>query len=596
MTPWFLTDPERLRRERAGVDELLLRSGDWFIGAEWVLDGDLCLDVLIRAHGHDYDVRVSFPSLYPDAPAVVRPRNMQNRVSTHQYGGADGPLCLEWGPDNWHRDVTAVQMLESAHRLFEIENPLGRDRQEQPVIAPSRHRLTTGQALRGEESRWYYSGQLHEFLRTHPKNSVGGFRFSLRILEGSMIVLVHEAMLLGGEVWKDTLIPTIIPEAKQTDLFAGVWFNTDLAAVGAPENLDALRVLLADMGAHKLLATDGTSPIEGVQRTIAGVLIVDGSGEPHLFVVTGSRNVIRFSTVRSEAESVHSRAPDFADLSKSCVGIVGLGSAGSKIAISLARMGVRKFYIVDHDVLLPENLQRHALDWQGVTQHKVDATAIAIRQIASDAQVNVCRLHLTGQESNASVSGALKRLGECDLIVDASANPKVFNLLAAIARTTARPLVWLEIFGGGIGGLIARSRPGLDPRPLDMRGAYLQYCTDHPDETSGASVRDYAVETSDGEVLVASDADIAVIAHHAARFASDCLVPSRHSKFPFSMYLIGLAKAWVFEAPFATIPISMESFSVSQPQDDESNDLGPDNVAFLLNLLNKCKDASASAT
>jgi hypothetical protein len=129
-----------------------------------------------------------------------------------------------------------------------------------------------------------------------------------------------------------------------------------------------------------------------------------------------------------------------------------------------------------------------------------------------------------------------------------------------------------------------------------MRGAYLQYCTDHPDETSGASVRDYAVETSDGEVLVASDADIAVIAHHAARFASDCLVPSRHSKFPFSMYLIGLAKAWVFEAPFATIPISMESFSVSQPQDDESNDLGPDNVAFLLNLLNKCKDASASAT
>jgi len=172
----------------------------------------------------------------------------------------------------------------------------------------------------------------------------------------------------------------------------------------------------------------------------------------------------------------------------------------------------------------------------------------------------------------------------------------VFNLLAALARAYARPMVWLEIFAGGIGGLISRSRPGLDPTPQDMRGAYLQYCTDNSNPDAGTFVRDYAVETADGEVIQASDADVSVIAHHAAGFVSDCLLHKERSKYPYSMYLIGLQKAWVFEAPFETIPVSMASFPVYHPEPDKSADLGPDNVAFLLDLLAKQKNATAPAT
>jgi hypothetical protein len=73
------------------------------------VENELILDAVIRAHGYDYEVRVSFPSLFPEVPAVVRTLNAQQRLSQHQYGGPNGPLCLEWGPDNWHRDVTTVQ-------------------------------------------------------------------------------------------------------------------------------------------------------------------------------------------------------------------------------------------------------------------------------------------------------------------------------------------------------------------------------------------------------------------------------------------------------------------------------------------------------
>ena len=166
--------------------------------------------------------------------------------------------------------------------------------------------------------------------------------------------------------------------------------------MASQESLADLQDLLAGMEEAKFLSTDGTSPVDGFRRPIAGVLIVDRSGELHLFIVLPGEDVIACSRVRSEATPVQTRSPEWDELNGKTIGIVGLGSVGSKIAMSLARMGVRKFYLVDHDVLLPENLQRHALDWQGVVQHKVDAMKVAIGRVAPGAQVEVCRLHISG--------------------------------------------------------------------------------------------------------------------------------------------------------------------------------------------------------
>jgi hypothetical protein len=231
-----------------------------------------------------------------------------------------------------------------------------------------------------------------------------------------------------------------------------------------------------------------------------------------------------------------------------------------------------------------------------VGEHKANAASIAINRINPEIKTEVSRLHLTGQESNASVNGVLNKLAECDLIIDATANPKVFNLLAAVARTSKRPMIWMEVFGGGTGGMVARSRPSLDPTPQDMRGAYLQYCTDNPAPTTSQTNNNYTTETADGEVLTASDSDVAIIAHHAARFVPDCFIPAEQAKFPYSMYLIGLTKAWVFDAPFATIPISMESFSTAGWEPEKTSVYSQDNVQFIVGLLEKQKNATANPT
>ena len=115
--------------------ENLRRSADWLVIADWNIEQDgLCVDAVIRTHGHDYEVRLLYPDLFPHALPIVRPRNAKGRWSGHQYSGENGVLCLEYRPDNWRPEITGAQMLESAHRLLETEYPLGEIVQKGPSL------------------------------------------------------------------------------------------------------------------------------------------------------------------------------------------------------------------------------------------------------------------------------------------------------------------------------------------------------------------------------------------------------------------------------------------------------------------------------
>jgi len=139
MIHWFLANQKRLSLERNAILQLR-QSVDWLVGTEWQLSGGLCVDAVLHVHGHEYEVRLEYPALFPEVPPTVRPRNANGRWTSHQYGN-DGPLCLEWGPDNWHPEVTGAQLLESAYKLLEAENPLDTARQADGATVASRHAL-----------------------------------------------------------------------------------------------------------------------------------------------------------------------------------------------------------------------------------------------------------------------------------------------------------------------------------------------------------------------------------------------------------------------------------------------------------------------
>jgi molybdopterin/thiamine biosynthesis adenylyltransferase len=252
-------------------------------------------------------------------------------------------------------------------------------------------------------------------------------------------------------------------------------------------------------------------------------------------------------------------------LATKTVGLVGCGSIGSKIGISLARTGVCKFVLLDDDILFAHNLVRNDLDWRDVGSHKSEALRRRIQLVNTKATARSRELQLGGQESSSFASTALNLLTECDLIIDATANPDAFNLISAIAVSARKPVVWAEVFAGGTGGLIARSRPGLDPSPQYARRSIENWF-----EQSGASPSqpaiDYGLETEIGP-MIADDGDVSAIAAHAVRLAIDTLIARQPSLFPFSAYAIGLAEDDFFTQPFDVRPIELGP--VIEPEKEE---------------------------
>lgn len=585
---WFLHDLGRLAQERTAIEEIQAKA-TWLQGASWHLKGSgLVLDADIEAHGYLYAVRMIYPPTFPANPPSVWPRvedEGSGLWSAHQYG-RDGDLCLEWGPDTWKPDVTGAQVLESAHRLLEQENPKGVAHGESEfVVAPSRHVPTMGQYMRVAAFRFLATAALRERLKALPTGTHGEIEvLALLSQHETITALVRELRSDENDSWSDSSLPSRLKTYSVA--WPGLFVKTDL-----PETelrVDTLKAFRAAVENHTLfsmrldvvLKESGTATMMLVQDKVEGL---------HLFKIGADNNqLIRFRSLELPPERQWERLGlESEGLAAKSVGVVGLGSAGSKIALTLARSGVTQFVLVDSDLFLPENLVRHTLDWRNVGEHKVIAVEDQLMLISPLVKVDTRRIQLTGQESTASVAGALAALAGCDLIIDATADSSTFNQLAMVAVQYSRALVWLEVYAGGIGGMVARYRPGKDADPHEMREQFHAFTANieaPPPATMNPMEPYSAAPVTAGPPLVASDADVAVIAHQAARLALDALAEREPSTFPYSMYLIGLARSWVFDQAFQTIPIETGPPSASIPPGAPA-EVVDDGVSFVTELL-----------
>lgn len=569
MNLWFLSEPKRLSLEREAIERMQSKS-KWLEGVEWILDSGIVLKAQIKAHEYIYEVKLSYPNLFPQTPPTVKPMDDDSRWSDHQY--TDGALCLEWGPDNWHPSVTGAQVLESAYRLIHAENPLG-SQQEKEYI-PSRHFLTEGQKLRRKNIRFYAKSKFLDVISTFCDNKVANMKFAM-VFENKTLVMHVTALEQEETLWTSSSLPEELKPSKED---VGLILKTQLP-------LEKIQKLKTITDIEELYDKRSVKPLSEEKL----ILVIDKDSNPHaLFSFKNDKELFRIPIVTEN--NVENRNPTYlSELNKRKIGIVGLGSLGSKVAISLARMGVEKFYLVDDDIFLPENIVRHTLDWKSVGAHKVDAVENQLKRISSSAYIKTSKINVTGQEATTSLSAVLSQLGNCDLIIDATASPKVFNFLSAASISYEKPMVWGEIFAGGIGGLIARSRPGIDPEPQTMRHALYETTKQFPDFDFNA-FEPYGIEEETGKVMIASDADVNVIASHLTRLVVDTVSGSDSSMFPYSMYLIGLTTSWIFEAPFDTLPIKTEhlqNYSKEQKVSDE--ELKP-TLEFIKSLLEKNND------
>lgn len=576
---WFLSDLARVARERAAIDELRAQTGSWLKNVDWKITPLLEIDVDIEINGTLYPVTLKYPYVFPSCPPSVFPRGVDTRWSFHQYGRG-GELCLEWGADNWHPDITGADMLASAYRLLSLENPSPQIEQE--IEVPSRDVPTFAQQLRGSRNRFIATPALTARLASLPLHHATKVTVCASGVRRCMAA-VTTIEVDGEPAWKDDRVPVTALDGL---IYSGAAIHLAADTPDLPldgELSDLIRAL-------SRVGIDLASLRSGSMASFFLLLYTEGKTPTLVWLYADSFSA--FATVIVDHDVGSRLGNDYARLAERSACIVGCGSMGSKIATSLARAGVGHFELIDDDVFLPENLVRNDLDWRSLGSHKVDALWGRLHLVQSNTTVNTHRVCLNGQEFSTHIAKALSAAAACDIIIDATADASVFNLLAGIATSEGKPMIWAEVFGGGIGGMMARFIPGQIPTPARMRGMVNHWCAECGVPWVG---QDHGYETGDerGDVLVADDADVSVIAAHAARYALDYLIGHEPRVYNHAVYLIGLKRGWVFNEAFDTYPIEVGQPEQVQPPAVLSAEQHADTVSFVGELLDEMTRAAS---
>jgi len=143
---------------------------------------------------------------------------------------------------------------------------------------------------------------------------------------------------------------------------------------------------------------------------------------------------IKFSSVSCASRSSSTMALragyQTTDLQEKTVTIVGVGAIGSFVAEGLFRAGVRNLVLVDHDRLRPGNLVRHAASASHIGKTKAEAMARTLGFPAAALSRRVDCLPF-----------AIRLVETADLVIDATANEVVTQLLAEAGRVGSRKII-----------------------------------------------------------------------------------------------------------------------------------------------------------
>jgi len=533
---WFQQQADRLALEQQVIAALVAEG--WVKNVAWHIDveqGTARVDVDLLAGEKWWEAKVVYPFIYPYAPPQVIPRQ-EARWTSHQW--ARGELCLEIRADNWHPTLTAADMIRSARKLLDTEATL--DDTGAPLEVICDHRFTEGQRLSLELIRLVLTDDLIAEVQRR----------------GAVVSLLELSQMEFDLSWVFTGIALIADGAFDEWIDRGIpkQFNAHVVSSGRIAKLedgDSRHLVLtaAECAPAEVWKHFSDIPFDS-PKVVVGIL----NGKV-LAKFLGKDKTFDVASVPMDNQQ---RTPvrNDAVIGKR-VAIVGCGSMGSKVAASLVRCGVSNFLLFDGDVLKPGNLVRNELDWSAIGAHKVDGVVNRLRAINPKVEVDSWKGRLDGHYSMATILSALEKLGKCDLIVETSGSGQGFSVAAAVATQEHIPMVWGRVFGGGYGGYIVRSRPGIEHPPLDVRHQVYVAMTDPslPKPPDDSDI-DYGSE-HDEQAMIADDADVSVISAHLARMALDTLRPPELSDYPESAYLIGLRTEWIFETPLETRPVAL---------------------------------------
>ena len=542
---WWHADYARVGTEKAAVEQLAAQE-PWFRLTTWTIS-EFRLAVLgeIIAHEFAYPVRLVYPDAFPSVPAWVEPQDRQAHWSRHQFGEG-GTLCLELRSDTWAPSATGADVLRSAYNLLTLENPPGQGDKDS---AHSAHRIGDTQAYDWGPSPVLIGAGCLERIKSGSATDVRGLRW-----------------MAADKIWPIYISDSVDRQQPRRPPSVDIetWrFAISVVIVAAdppapaPKDRECLIAAVAPA-----TATSESLPAGDC------VVIVTGSSDTAVYHAPEGNEVFRrqWVIVPDDAGLRSGRA---AAASAKSIAVVGAGSVGSKLAESLVRSRMTRLLLVDGDVFLPVNLERHVLDWRDVGYRKVHGLRRRLLHIAPGADIVVIDQNLNWQRSAKTHADQIEAIAACDIIIDATANPATQLLLGALAADYGRTFMSVEVLGGGIGAVIGRAVPDLDPAYVQGRVAYRAWCERQDEPLPVPAQRTYEALAEDGEPVVADDAAATIAAGHAARVVLDCA--DGRPELDGGWLLIGMRAAWVFAGHGHVIRLDVGAAAKQDPTTEDQD-------------------------
>ncbi len=136
------------------------------------------------------------------------------------------------------------------------------------------------------------------------------------------------------------------------------------------------------------------------------------------------------------------------DLARLRVGIVGLGSVGSIVAETLARMGMERFVLIDFDEVQPHNLDRLL----GATRDDVGSLKVAVAERQIRRSATASRVEVRAVAASLAEEEGYRAALDCDALFSCVDRPRARSILNHFAYSHLIPVV--------DGGIEVRFRSG----------------------------------------------------------------------------------------------------------------------------------------
>lgn len=277
------------------------------------------------------------------------------------------------------------------------------------------------------------------------------------------------------------------------------------------------------------------------------------------------------------------------------VAILGLGSGGGMVALTLAMSGVGHFLLIDDDVLEPTNVVRHVADLRYLGKPKVHAVADLIAQRNPNAHVET----IVGRLENHTDS-----LQGLDLVIAGVDGERAKFTINDVCRARGLTAVYAGVYERGEGGDVVVIRQDGGPCYACWADRLRENITDPNISAPGEPELDYGMIGPEGTIAAEPGLwlHVARVAGVQADLALNELLAGQpiHRAYPANTVILANVEMEVFSGvktdPYGAVWVNVERNPACLVCGSAAKNLRADSGLSLDDLMSGQKTSASDKT